>query len=94
MVLIQTKFGNLCIAGHNYNDSRFFSKIYKLQNNDIIEIYDYFGNKYDYSVYDSYEVTLSDFSCTSQNTYNKKVITLVTCNNLNENRIIVKAIQK
>lgn len=34
------EIGNLCIAGHNYDDNRFFSKIKKLENNDIIEIYD------------------------------------------------------
>lgn len=34
------QIGNLCIAAHNYNDNRFFSKLDKLQNNDIIYIYD------------------------------------------------------
>lgn len=33
------KVGNLCIAGHNYDDNRFFSKINTLKNNDIISIY-------------------------------------------------------
>lgn len=32
--------GNLCIAGHNYNDNRFFSKIGQLKNGDIIKLYD------------------------------------------------------
>ncbi|MCL2354702.1 MAG: sortase [Oscillospiraceae bacterium] len=32
--------GNLCIAGHNYDDDRFFSRLNQLQLGDIIIIYD------------------------------------------------------
>lgn len=32
--------GNLCIAAHNYNDTRFFSKIHQLELGDSINIYD------------------------------------------------------
>ena len=32
--------GNLCIAGHNYNNYQFFSRLKKLQIGDIISIYD------------------------------------------------------
>lgn len=32
--------GNLCIAGHNYNSYKFFSKLKDLSNGDIITIYD------------------------------------------------------
>lgn len=32
--------GNLCIAGHNYNSYKFFSKLKNLKNGDIINIYD------------------------------------------------------
>ena len=31
---------NLCIIGHNYNDSRFFGKIFELNNNDVIKFTD------------------------------------------------------
>ena len=88
------KKGNLCIAGHNYNDNRFFSKINTLQNNDEIIIYDNFGNKFSYFVFKKYEVKDNDLSPIYS--YNKKnnEITLITCNNFNNNRIIVKGKMK
>ena len=54
----------------------------------------YLGNVLSYSVYQNYEVAFNDTSCTSQQTNGKKEITLVTCNNRNNKRIIVKAIEK
>ena len=85
------KIGNLCIAGHNFDDNRFFGNINRLNIGDKINIYDARGSLIVYYVYDKYEVTENDTSCTSQNTYGKKEITLVTCNNLNGNRLVIKA---
>ena len=34
------KYGNLCIAAHNYKDGTFFSNISELEIGDIITIYD------------------------------------------------------
>jgi len=89
-----TKNGNLCIAGHNYNNSMFFSNINLLKNNDEIFVYDNDGNKYIYYVFDMYEVKASDLSPIFNYNKNSKELTLITCNNLNSNRIIVKAKQK
>lgn len=83
--------GNLCIAGHNYDNGTFFSDITKLKINDIIYIYDSNGIKKDYHIYKKYEVSSSDISCTDQNTSGNCEITLVSCNNINNNRIIIKA---
>ena len=83
--------GNLCIAGHNYDNGTFFSDITKLKINDIICIYDSNGIKKDYYIYKKYEVSSSDISCTDQNTSGNCEITLVSCNNINNNRIIIKA---
>lgn len=85
------KEGNLCIAGHNYDDSRFFSNLHKLELGDKINIYDATSSLTTYHVYKKYETNKSDTSCTSQDTNGKKEITLVTCNNFNNNRLIVKA---
>ena len=85
------EIGNLCIAAHNYDDNRFFSKIKKLKFNDEIYIYDISGNFVRYNVYKVFETFYNDTTCTDQNTNGKKEITLVTCNNSNGNRIIVKA---
>ena len=85
------QIGNLCIAAHNYNDNRFFSNIINLNLENEIIIYDSNNQKTSYYVYKKYELNINDYSCTSQKTNNKKEITLVTCNNLNGNRIIIKA---
>ena len=86
--------GNICIAGHNYDNSLFFSKLSTLSKNDEIFIYDNNGKQYIYLVYDIYEVTESDLSPIFDYEENEKTLTLVTCNNFNSNRIILKAQQK
>ena len=83
--------GNLCIAGHNYNNDNFFSNLYKLNIGDCIYIRDSKNNNVCYKIYKKFEISKSDTSCTSQDTNNKKEITLVTCNNFNGNRLIIKA---
>lgn len=94
MVLILTKYGNLCIAGHNYENYKFFSRIRELENGDSIYIYDGVGNKVEYAVYHKYETAENDMSCIDQATNGSKEITLVTCNNVTGNRIILKAKEK
>lgn len=83
--------GNLCIAAHNYDDDRFFSNLFDLEVDDEIKIYDYNNHAVSYYVYQKYETPETDTSCTSQNTNGAKEITLVTCNNITKNRLIVKA---
>ncbi len=83
--------GNFCIVGHNYRDTRFFSKVPTLENGDLIEITDLSGKTINYKVYNKYEVVPEDTSCTSQLTDGKKEITLITCTNDNKHRVIVKA---
>ena len=83
--------GNLCIAGHNYRNTRFFSKVPNLVVGDIIEITDLTGQTLQYSVYDKYTVDPTDVSCTSQLTNGKKRVTLITCTNDNKQRVIVQA---
>lgn len=85
--------GNICIAGHNYDNSLFFSKISSLSQNDEIFVFDNNGVQYIYWVYDIYEVSESDLSPVLNYETNAKTLTLVTCNNFNSNRIIVKAKQ-
>lgn len=88
------KVGNLCIAGHNYDNSKFFSKIINLSKNDEIIIYNNSNKKFSYLVFDIYEVKSDDLSPVYSYNKNLKQLTLITCNNLNNNRIIVKAFQK
>lgn len=85
------EIGNLCIAGHNYNNGSFFSNIPNLSIGDIIIITDLHNREFFYTVYDKYEISAKDTNCTSQDTNGQKEITLVTCNNFTGNRVIVKA---
>lgn len=87
------KIGNLCIAAHNYDNNTFFSNLHKLEIGDIINIYDSKNLLVTYYVYNKFETSKSDTSCTNQNTNGRKEITLVTCNNINNTRLIVKAIE-
>lgn len=86
--------GNICIAGHNYDNALFFSKISTLSKKDPIHIFDSNGIEYLYLVDTIYEVSESDLSPILNYDPNEKLLTLVTCNNFNSNRIIVKAKQK
>ena len=86
------KVGNLCIAGHNYDNDKFFSKISNLTINDEIIISNNFNNKFSYFVFDIYEVKSDDLSPVYSYDKNSKQLTLITCNNLNNNRIIVRAL--
>lgn len=88
------EIGNLCIAGHNYANNTHFGKIDVLNKGDLIKIYDVNGNFLIYKIYDIYETKYNDLSCTNQNTNGIKEITLITCNNINGNRIVVKARSK
>lgn len=84
--------GNYCIVGHNYRNSRFFSKVPTLVNGDIIQITDLADDStVTYEVYNKYIVAPTDVSCTSQNTGGKKEITLITCTDDSKQRWIVKA---
>ena len=85
---------NLCIAGHNYNNTMFFSNISSLTINDEINIYDNNETKYVYYINSIYEVNDSDLSPILNSETNEKELTLITCNNFNSKRIIVKAKQK
>lgn len=83
--------GNLCIAGHNYKNSKFFSKVPNMQIGDTIEIKDLGGNTVVYAIYDKYIVSPEDQECKSQLTCGRREITLITCTNDNKQRHIIKA---
>lgn len=85
------EIGNLCIAGHNYRNSKFFSKVPDMELGDIIEITDLGGNTVEYKVYDMFIVNPDELDCTSQLTGGKKEITLITCTDDNKQRHIIKA---
>lgn len=71
----------------------FFSNIDKLNINDKIYIY-YLNLTFSYYITEKYEVNENDLSPIYNYDKNSKELTLIACNNLNKNRIIVKARQK
>lgn len=83
--------GNICIAGHNYNNNLFFSNLNYLEAGDEIFLYDNDGEKYIYHVFSIYEVNSTDLSPVLENSHNERILTLITCNNLNDKRIVVKS---
>ena len=83
--------GNFCIVGHNYRNSKFFSKVPTLVNGDIISITDLSGRTINYRVYNKYQVDPVDVSCTTQLTNGNKEITLITCTDDSKYRVVVKA---
>ncbi|MEI3434402.1 MAG: sortase [Clostridia bacterium] len=58
---------------------------------DIIKIYAPANVCVYYKVYEMYEIEKNDMSCTSQETNGNKEITLITCNNINKKRLVLKA---
>ena len=85
------KYGNLCIAGHNYDNYKFFSKISNLNIGDEIIIHDINGKALSYFVTDNFEVQSNELNKVIQLDNYIKQVTLITCNNYNSNRIIIKA---
>lgn len=84
------EIGNFCIVGHNYRNSRFFSKVPTLVVGDIIEIMDLSKRTIKYTVYDKYTVDPSDTNCTTQLTGGKKEVTIITCTDDSKQRVVVK----
>ena len=85
--------GNFCIVGHNYRNTKFFSKVPTLVSGDIITLTDLSGRTIQYKVYNKYEVAPTDVSCTTQLTKGKKEVTLITCTDDSKHRVVVKARQ-
>ena len=82
--------GNYCIVGHNFHSEAHFGRLKELQVGDTVYMTDTKGKKVKYAVYDIYEVSPKDTSCTSQNNGGIREITLITCTNDAKKRLIVK----
>ncbi len=83
--------GNFCIVGHNWRNSKFFSKVPTLSIGDTFTITEPNVRTITYKIYDKYTVVPKNLSCTSQLTGGKKEVTLITCTDNGERRVIVKA---
>lgn len=85
------EIGNFCIAGHNYITKNMFSKLYTLQKGDQITLVDNKNGVVKYNIYDIFKVAPSEIEVLNQQTNGSREITLITCTNYSNQRIIVKA---
>lgn len=83
--------GNVVIAGHNYRNGQFFSKLEDVTTGDIVKITDVNGQTLVYTIYEKYETTPEDVAYITRNVGDNTEITLVTCTDDSNARIIVKA---
>lgn len=87
------RIGNLCIAGHNYNNTLMFSKLNLLDIGDSIFITDLNNSRLEYIVYKKLKVNENNVDCIKST--NDVEVTLITCNdNNNSQRIVIKAKMK
>lgn len=83
--------GNLVIVGHNYYDGTQFSNLNKLKIGDKIIITDLTNNSCTYEIYEKRVILPTDFSFIEQAKYTtESLVTLLTCINGLDNRLIIK----
>lgn len=88
------KEGNVVIYGHNYRNGLFFSDNKKLSNGDKIYITDKYGEKVTYEIYNIYQTDANDASYFVRDTEGRKEISLQTCTDSGDGRIIIWAAEK
>ena len=84
---IESSSYNIVLAGHNTKNV--FSVLYRLDINDEI-IINTFNFKYKFKVYNIEMVNIKD-TYVLDNEYDKKILTLITCTQDNQKRLIIKA---
>ena len=88
------EIGNFCIAGHNYEQENMFHHLIDLTVGDELYVLDNKNGKYAYTIYDIYKVKPQNTDPIKQDTKGKRVVTLITCVNYSQNRLIVQAIEQ
>ncbi len=85
------KVGNTVIAGHNYRNGTFFSKNKNLKNGDLIYITDLNGTRIKYTIYNIYHTSSSDFDYAARDTAGKREVSLTTCTDDVNARLVIWA---
>ena len=83
------EFGNVVLASHNRRNKTGFARVYELNINDTAILTDRYGNRIEYYVTEKYYAELNDPSSLTNNIQDKRIVTLVTCNNNGDKRYIV-----
>ena len=84
--------GNYCIAAHNKKNM--FNHLIDLKIGDSVYLTDNENGIIEYQVYDIYKVKPQNTEPLEQQTGGKKELTLITCVNYSQNRLVIKAIEK
>lgn len=86
--------GNTVLIGHNYKNGTFFSNNNRLSKGDKIYITDSTGKKVTYEISNIYNTDTHDFKYANRETNGKRAISLSTCTNDTNSRLIIWAEEK
>lgn len=85
------EIGNFCITGHNYITKNMFGYLYTLKKGDTLTLTDNQNGAIKYKIYHKYKVKANQTYGLSQRTNGKREVTLITCCNYSNERLIIKA---
>ena len=85
------QIGNTVIAGHNYRNGTFFSNNKKLKDGDLIYITDLTGTRIKYTIYNIYTTASNDFDYATRDTAGKREVSLTTCTDDVNSRLVIWA---
>ena len=85
------EIGNVTLAGHNNLNGTTLGKADELEKGDIIELTDIQNVTLKYEVFDKYVIDPNDIKCILPVDENSREVTLITCENGDKNRLIIKA---
>ena len=83
--------GNTVIAGHNYRNGTFFSNNKNLKLGDVIYITDLTGLRVKYTIYNIYVTASNDFDYATRDTAGKREVSLTTCTDDVNSRLVIWA---
>ena len=83
--------GNVVIQGHNYRNGKFFSNNKKLEIGDKIKITDDKNKTLTYTIYEKFETTAEDAAYFTRDTGDNIEISLSTCTDDGNNRLVILA---
>ncbi len=85
------KVGNTLIVGHNYRNGQFFANNKNLNKGDKVYITDLSGQRLPYTIYDRFETVVEDSGFLTRNTNGAREISLQTCTDDGNYRLILLA---
>lgn len=88
---VLNKPGNVVIIGHNYRNGKLFSNNYKLEIGDKIQITDLTGTTLTYTIYEILTTSPTDSAYVTRDTNGNTEISLSTCTDDGNRRLVILA---